>query len=232
MSGDDEPIGGLDQLQAPPPRPGFWDDLHQALLEQPGTGRQVQIDDLPVDSLEPDGGRHRRRMLLAAVAAVTLTLVALTVVVRWRDTSRSPSASGEPAAASTSHVPLRTVVMTDVEISDTDSATFEQIHPVPGPITLSTSSTTELLACPGGWWGSVTRSGAGSWGSLWLGEDCIPFSASNTAVLPSVATTDQHYAIAVVATTGAVTVQELRLTYRPGDESQMCFVAMIERPCQ
>jgi hypothetical protein len=122
--------------------------------------------------------------------------------------------------------------MTNVDLSDTHAATFEQIHPIPGPITLSTTSTTELLACPGGWQGTVTRSGAGSWGSRWLGEDCIPFSASKPASLPSVNTSDQHYAIAVIATSGIVKVQELRLTYEPGDDSHTCFLALVERPCQ
>ncbi|MGD9995873.1 MAG: hypothetical protein AB7L17_04815 [Ilumatobacteraceae bacterium] len=122
--------------------------------------------------------------------------------------------------------------MTNVDLSETDAATFEQIHSIPGPITLSTTSATELLACPGGWQGTVTRGGAGSWGSRWLGEDCVPFSATKPASLPSVNTSDQHYAIAVIATSGSVNVQELRLTYEPGDESQTCFLAMVERPCQ
>lgn len=52
------------------------------------------------------------------------------------------------------------------------------------------------------------------------------------ASLPSVDTSDQHYAIAVIATSGIVKVQELRLTYEPGDESQKCFLALVERVCQ
>jgi hypothetical protein len=164
--------------------------------------------------------------------ATRIGLLCLTMMGAAFAVAGCESNGTETATPSTSTSPLRTVTMTNVEVSDSDTATFEQIHPVPGAMTLSTSSTTELLACPGAWQGTVTRHGTGSWGSLWLGEDCISFNASNPATLPSVTTSNQHYAIAVVSTAGAITVHELRLTYHPGDDSQMCFVAKVERPCQ
>lgn len=125
----------------------------------------------------------------------------------------------------------RTVVMTNIAVSATEAATFEQIHPIPGVITLSTTATSALLACPGGWGGTAVTTGAGSWGSVWLGEDCIQFDASSAATLPSVSTTDQHFAVAVLSPAGPVIVPELVLSYRAGDDSQACFVAEIERPC-
>jgi hypothetical protein len=103
---------------------------------------------------------------------------------------------------------------------------------VPGVITLKTTATVPLLACSGGWGGIAVTSGRGSWGSTWVGEDCIRFDASAPATLPSVSTTDQHYAIAVLSPTGPVTVPQLVLSYVPGDDSEACFVAEVEQPCE
>jgi hypothetical protein len=122
--------------------------------------------------------------------------------------------------------------MTNVAVSATAPATFEQIHPVPGDIVLRTTSRSDLLACPGGWNGVAVTAGQGSWGNLWLGEDCIVFNASAPATLPSVSTNDQHYAIAVLSATDAVSVSDLLLSYPAGDESQACFVARVERLCR
>jgi len=127
-------------------------------------------------------------------------------------------------------VGYRTVAMTNVAVSATEPATFEQIHLVPGEIVLRTTSRSDLLACPGGWWGVAVTAGRGSWGDLWLGEDCIAFNASAPATLPSVATSG-HYAIAVLSATEAGSVSDLLLSYPAGDESQACFVAQVERRC-
>ena len=72
----------------------------------------------------------------------------------------SPSAraslAASPVHTTTSQLLLRrTVQMTNVVISATSPATFEQIHPVPADIVLITSSAADLLACPGGWNGTV-----------------------------------------------------------------------------
>jgi hypothetical protein len=113
-----------------------------------------------------------------------------------------------------------------------ERATFEQIHPVPGDIVLRTTSRSDVLACTGVWNGVAVTGGQSSWEDLWLGEDYIAFNASAPAVLPSVPTSDQHYAIAVLSATEAVSVSDLQLSYPAGDESQACFAAQVERLCR
>jgi hypothetical protein len=129
---------------------------------------------------------RRRRFPLAAVAAVAST-------VGCSDNAPDDA----DVKAITTDLGRRTVVISNVALTPDEAATFEQIHPVPGVSTLSTTATVPLLACPGGRGGIAVRSGRGSWGSTWVGEDCIRLDGSAPATLPSVSTADQHYAIAV-----------------------------------
>jgi hypothetical protein len=94
------------------------------------------------------GSSKRRSMcrhsLVAAFAAATV------------------SCRSDDSRADTSHE--RTVVLTNVAVSEDMAATFAQVHLLPGETVLSTSSTARLLACPGGWNGLAVTSGPGAWG--------------------------------------------------------------------
>ena len=152
-------------------------------------------------------------------------------------TTQAPTTTAQSTESATAQAPMaapgsRTVVLTNVRVSETDAATFEQIHLLPGDITLETTSESDLLACPGGWHGTAIRTGQGSWAARWMGEDCKRFNRATPARLPAVQTTIQHYAIAVLSTAGTINVPELRLTYQAGDDAEACYVAEVEQPCE
>lgn len=144
MNIDDGPIDGLDQLDTPPPRTGFWDDLHQALLAQATPRESIEVEDGSVAAIRLRVDRGRRRRYLAAIAAVVVAFVGLAAIVKWRDTSTSV-----PASPSTGDI-----VISDPMAINLDPWATNPPDTAPGPFTVF-----DVDTLPAGWQGLGTAYG-------------------------------------------------------------------------
>jgi len=96
-------IDGLDRLEVPDPRVGFWEELRSA-IEADGSVDGSRATDLP-PTPPPRAGRPRWRLVaaVAAVGLIALTAALHTTADRDDDTSirQSTETSGTPVAAFT-----------------------------------------------------------------------------------------------------------------------------------
>jgi hypothetical protein len=136
-----------------------------------------------------------------------------------------------PAIGRLDSLPLPVAMKVEfVTITPSKIVQFEQFHPRFGRITMETSSTVWLEACPGGWDGETPPDA--SWGTHWPAGKCVAFRKGTPAKLPDAWRNDMHLSVAVKAKKQVAVNVEVTLGYTAQDTSGRCFVAKVERPCQ
>ena len=153
----------------------------------------------------------------------------LTVRVLWANKSASrqvcpSSASSSPHTPSSIRLSVR-----NQYVSEVSGVAFEQLHIDQGSVVVSTTSTTWLRACPGAGHGLAITRGAGSFGGLWTG--CIRFRYNRPARVPEVMTSNQHFAVAVLAEAGRIRVQLITIDFPAMHDGAKCYSNREEIPC-
>ncbi len=104
-----------------------------------------------------------------------------------------------------------------VSISSSRVVQIEQFHPMVANITLSTTSKSPLVVCPGSWRGKTPS-------TTWSSASCMNFDASTPAVLPGPENNNTHMSIAIRPVNGSVDEIDLDLRYTAVDAAFECFV--------
>jgi hypothetical protein len=107
---------------------------------------------------------------------------------------------------------------------------YEQFHPQVGPITLETSATVWLEACPGGWRGETPTDA--SWGPQWPPGTCVAFRNGTPAKLPNAWRSDMHLSVAIRAKAATAKNVDIWLRYTAVDLASQCFVGGVEAHCE
>jgi hypothetical protein len=116
------------------------------------------------------------------------------------------------------------VRMERLRLSSSRFAQIEQFHPKAGVITLSTTSSVALQACPGGWRGDTPA-------TVWRSPACVVFDASSAAILPDPGNDFTHLSVAVRPVRGTVDAIDLDLRYSAVDPSFECYIGGRVDPC-
>ncbi len=114
-------------------------------------------------------------------------------------------------------------------VSEVSGVAFEQLHIDQGSVVVSTTSTTWLRACPGAAHGLAVTGGEGSFGGLWT--SCIRFRYNRPARVPEVMTSNQHFAVAVLAEAGRTRVQLITIDFPAVHDGAKCYSNREEIPC-